>query len=941
MNNKKFSIPKIEGKDKKKKRSRFISPYFGQEVEDNLIVPKSMIGGNINERYQDFDDDKKKKISKEQLMREFNVFDSTQARKFVENSTPNRKKQEVSENQNESNFIKINEKKKNVTFDAFFGESQIIEDDSYTIANNNTFHSNFSDKPVNSVKYEEKTKKKNNDDEREERERIKQDNILKKQEERDTVERENKLQRKNEEKIVEEEQEKKEEFNIDNYFLDNDFTSGFVKVDKDENTQYNKKTIQESDFNFNRDCDYDSEIIEEKIEVNPEDELPLYGKRIEKKGRKFQSFMENESEKAPAIDDFYQTEIEEINILTGSNKIKNNYNAENEATKDNDFESFVFNDDLENQEENKEYEITYKTEDEEDQEDDFKIYSVDKDKKNFKQFDVEKDQDYENHPFEDEHYKNEVETDEDEEDEENQIKENQFLKETDNIKSENKQHYGLDDDFEDEEEIEKTETYQNLKKEHKKNLKFVKPSLDLLNTVVEDNNEDNEYLYEQEEIINDCLRQFKVAGEVNTFTNGPTITQYEVKLQSGVMVNKITNIQNNLKMNLAAVNIRIEAPIPGKRTIGIEVPNKVRKLVNLGNIIDKAFVNKTKPLEVALGVNLAGETVLMNLQKMPHGLIAGATGSGKSVCIDTILMSLLYKMSPDDLKLILIDPKRVGLAAYSKIPHLATPIIHDAEISSESLKWAVEEMEKRYDLMFSVSARDIDSYNKKVEGREKEGFRKLPFIVIIIEEMADLMAQVAADVELSVSRIAQKARAAGIILLIATQRPSVDVIKGTIKSNIPTRIALKVSSNTDSMTIIDFAGAETLLGNGDMLYQFNGTPIQRVQGAYVSDEEIDALTGYLSQFKRDYIFSKEKLEKKVKKQGILTDLDLLFTEVAEYVITTNYASINKIQVNFNIGYNRAKALFDQLLESGIVGKSNSKTPRKVLVSIEEFRNKFS
>lgn len=469
---------------------------------------------------------------------------------------------------------------------------------------------------------------------------------------------------------------------------------------------------------------------------------------------------------------------------------------------------------------------------------------------------------------------------------------------------------------------------------------FKLPELSLL-TTIDQNEEDNEEdIQEQRELIDNTLAQFKVGGKVVNYTAGPTVTQYEVKLEEGVMINKLTNIANNIKMNLAAVDIRIEAPIPGKSTIGIEVPNKNRKLVNFGNIIDENFIKNSKPLDVALGVNLSGQVVYGNIEKMPHGLIAGATGSGKSVCIDTILMSLLLKSTPEDLKLILIDPKRVGLAAYSKVPHLATPIIHDAKVASESLKWAVNEMERRYDLMFSVEARDIKSYNKKIKTRLDEGFSHIPNIVIVIEEMADLMAQAASEVELSVARIAQKARAAGIYLIVATQRPSVDVIKGSIKSNIPTRIALKVSSNTDSMTIIDYGGAESLLGNGDMLYSIAGMPLQRLQGAFVSEEEIDAVTGYLSKYDKEYLFSTESLVTEAEKSDEINGYDELFIDVAEYVISTNYASINKIQRNFNIGYNRASDLFNQLTSAGIVSSPQSKTPRKVLIDMEQFHARY-
>ncbi|XMB67376.1 DNA translocase FtsK [Mycoplasmatota bacterium zrk1] len=469
---------------------------------------------------------------------------------------------------------------------------------------------------------------------------------------------------------------------------------------------------------------------------------------------------------------------------------------------------------------------------------------------------------------------------------------------------------------------------------------YQNPSLDLLKYHDDNGEDDAEYLYEQEQIINNTLEQFRVGGRVVNYTHGPTVTQYEVKLDSGVIISKLTNIASNLKMNLAAIDIRIEAPIPGKTTIGIEVPNKVKKLVNFGNYITKEFIENSKPLEVTLGVDLGGNVINADICKMPHGLIAGATGSGKSVCIDTILMSLLLKANPKDLRLILIDPKRVGLAAYSKIPHLASPIIHDSKVAAQCLKWAVDEMERRYNLLFSVEARDLDSYNKKIKERTNEGFEHLPNIVIVIEEMADLMSQASSDVEQFVMRIAQKARAAGIYMLIATQRPSVDVIKGSIKSNIPTRIALKVASNTDSMTIIDFGGAESLLGNGDMLFSFAGLPLKRLQGAFVSDDEIDSVTKYLGQYDKDYLFTTDSLLVEVEKSNRNNNLDDIFVDVAKYCIENNYASINKVQREFNIGYNRASEIFAQLEENGIVTSPNSKNPRKVIIDMDTFHDRF-
>lgn len=465
---------------------------------------------------------------------------------------------------------------------------------------------------------------------------------------------------------------------------------------------------------------------------------------------------------------------------------------------------------------------------------------------------------------------------------------------------------------------------------------YVRPSLSLLKHREAQHAASDEDIDQQREIINMTLANFRIGGEVINYTHGPTVTLFEIRLEQGVMVNRINSIASNLKMNLAAIDIRIEAPIPGKQTVGIEVPNRIREIVNFGNLMNPTFVEQSKPLEVILGVNLSNEVIVADINKMPHGLIAGATGSGKSVCIDTILMSLLLKAHPDEMKFILIDPKRVGLAAYAKVPHLATPIIHDAKVAAEVLRWTVDEMERRYDKMYVLGVRDVSTYNQKIKGREDEGYEHIPTLVIIIEEMADLMAQAGADVEMSVARIAQKARAANIHLMIATQRPSVDVIKGTIKSNIPTRIAMKVSSYTDSMVILDYQGAESLLGNGDMLFVYSGERVKRLQGAFVSETEIDAVTEYLSSYPQHFLLNQSQMLDSVEKSSSLQEKDELFLDVAEYVIEMDYASINKIQQQFNIGYNRASSIFEQLTESGIVSPQNSKTPRKVLMSMEQF-----
>ncbi|KOP83771.1 DNA translocase FtsK [Cytobacillus solani] len=440
-----------------------------------------------------------------------------------------------------------------------------------------------------------------------------------------------------------------------------------------------------------------------------------------------------------------------------------------------------------------------------------------------------------------------------------------------------------------------------------------------------------EWIQEQEQLLNSTLKNFNVHAKVVNITQGPSVTRYEVQPEPGVKVNKITNLSDDIKLSLAARDIRIEAPIPGKHTIGIEVPNKKSRPVYISEIINSPeFRDSASPLTAVLGLDIAGNPIVTDLRKMPHGLIAGATGSGKSVCINSILVSLLYKATPDELKLILIDPKMVELAPYNRIPHLVSPVITDVKAATAALKWAVEEMERRYELFAHAGVRDINRFNE-LAMEHKRYADKLPFMVIIIDELADLMMMSPADVEEAICRIAQKARACGIHLIIATQRPSVDVITGLIKANVPTRIAFSVSSQIDSRTIIDISGAEKLLGRGDMLFLENGSskPV-RLQGTYVSDNEIDDVVAHVRKEREpEYLFEQEEL---LKKAQMIEEEDELFYEACEFVVDQGSASTSSLQRRFKIGYNRAARLIDMMEKQGMISEARGSKPRDVLIT---------
>ncbi|PFZ35693.1 cell division protein FtsK [Bacillus toyonensis] len=464
---------------------------------------------------------------------------------------------------------------------------------------------------------------------------------------------------------------------------------------------------------------------------------------------------------------------------------------------------------------------------------------------------------------------------------------------------------------------------------------YTVPPLALLSIPQQSALDNTEWLEEQKELLDTTFNNFHVGAHVINVSQGPAVTRFEVQPDPGVKVNKITNLSDDIKLSLAAKDIRIEAPIPGKSAIGIEVPNKESKPVFLREILrSPVFTKSESPLTVALGLDISGDPIVTDIRKMPHGLIAGATGSGKSVCINAILTSILYKAKPHEVKLILIDPKMVELAPYNSVPHLVAPVITDVKAATAALKWAVEEMERRYELFAHAGARDLTRYNTIVSEREIPG-ETLPYIVIVIDELADLMMVAPGDVEEAICRIAQKARACGIHLLVATQRPSVDVITGLIKSNIPTRIAFTVSSQVDSRTIIDIGGAEKLLGRGDMLFLGNGTskPV-RVQGVYVSDDEIEKTVDHVKkQMKPNYLFKQEDLLAKSEQSE---SEDELFLDACQFVVEQGGASTSSVQRKFRIGYNRAARLIEEMQSQGIISEGRGTKPRDVLISEDEF-----
>ncbi len=463
-------------------------------------------------------------------------------------------------------------------------------------------------------------------------------------------------------------------------------------------------------------------------------------------------------------------------------------------------------------------------------------------------------------------------------------------------------------------------------------VEYIRPPMELLKTFKSKGGDGNDILLENASTIEKTLKSFSIEAEVVTINRGPTVTSYELKPQPGIKVSRIVNLSNDLSLALATSGIRIEAPIPGKPYVGIEVPNKSKDMVSLKElIVTDDFQKDSKHITVALGRNISGQPIIANIDQMPHVLVAGATGSGKSVCINTIIMSIIYKYSPDNIRLMLIDPKIVELSVYNGIPHLLAPVVTDPKKSANALSSVVTEMVRRFKLFSKNNCRDIGSYNTKAK---EEDLEYLPFIVVIIDELSDLMMEAPTEIEDYITRLAQMGRASGIHLIIATQRPSVDVITGTIKANIPSRISFQVSSQIDSRTILDMAGAEKLLGKGDMLYHpADQAKPMRVQGAFVSEKEVENVVDFISN-KNDVEYSEtivEEIEKAENANPLLENTDELLSEAIEFVITEEQASISAIQRRFRVGYARAGRIVDQMEAMGIISGHEGSKPRRILV----------
>lgn len=479
------------------------------------------------------------------------------------------------------------------------------------------------------------------------------------------------------------------------------------------------------------------------------------------------------------------------------------------------------------------------------------------------------------------------------------------------------------------------------------------PPFSLLTRGKKGGGDSDRHLRETAGKLQDTLHSFGVNVTVTNVSCGPSVTRYELQPEQGVKVSKIVGLADDIKLNLAAADIRIEAPIPGKAAVGIEVPNKENSAVMLRDLLESTeFKNSASHVSFAVGRDIAGRCVVADIAKMPHLLIAGATGSGKSVCINTLIMSILYKASPDQVRLIMVDPKVVELSVYNGIPHLMIPVVTDPKKAAGALNWAVAEMTRRYQAFAEHQVRDMKGYNEKVSQLESdENGNKpdtMPQIVIIVDELADLMMVAPGEVEESICRLAQLARAAGIHLVLATQRPSVNVITGLIKANMPSRIAFSVSSGVDSRTIIDMNGAEKLLGKGDMLFYPSGyqKPV-RVQGAFVSDKEVQKVTDYLKDHNGDVAYSQEVVEhmnssttggNMMSGSDSASERDAYFVDAGKLIIDKEKASIGMLQRMFKIGFNRAARIMDQLCEAGVVGPEEGTKPRKVLMSMEEFEH---
>ena len=518
------------------------------------------------------------------------------------------------------------------------------------------------------------------------------------------------------------------------------------------------------------------------------------------------------------------------------------------------------------------------------------------------------------------------------------------------------QHHKLDDKFKtqkikkiegnspirgNEDVISKT---QEIESKTYQNKKYVRPNADLLNINTNlklDKNEKKELL-ENADKLEKTLLSFGIEAKILEVTKGPSVTRFELQPKAGIKVSKIVNLSDDIALGLAAKGVRIEAPIPGKSAIGIEVPNKEQTPVFFREILESnEFKNNNYKVACALGKDITGKCIVTDISKMPHVLIAGATGSGKSVCINTLIVSILYKYSPEDVKLLMVDPKVVELSVYNGIPHLLIPVVTDPKKAAAALNWAVNEMTRRYKLFADNGVRNIDSYNELVKKGVVE--EKLPYIVIIIDELADLMMACPRDVEDYICRLAQMARAAGMHLVIATQRPSVDVITGLIKANIPSRISFAVSSHVDSRTILDSTGAEKLLGKGDMLfYPVGESKPKRVQGAFISEEEVENVVSFIKDIKSDSKCESEILEyiNSASDTSIKSneDCDELLDEAIKIVVETGQVSTSYLQRRLRIGFNRAARIVEELEKNRIISARDGNKPRQVLMSKEEFEN---
>ena len=495
--------------------------------------------------------------------------------------------------------------------------------------------------------------------------------------------------------------------------------------------------------------------------------------------------------------------------------------------------------------------------------------------------------------------------------------------------------------------VEKEEIEIIMPEEYEDNKEYKFPSIDLLTKPKKKNLSVNKsQINETADVLKAVFHDFNIDGHVVTAHVGPAVTQYEMEIKAGTKLSKILGIHREIALALAAKDVRIQAPIPGKKTVGIEIPNKQTAMVSVREILETIKPEDSdKKLLVALGQDIMGNSVTWQINKTPHLLVAGSTGSGKSVCINSLIISMLMRTRPDEVKLVLVDPKKVELSMYNGVPHLLAPVVTDARKANIALKKIVVEMERRYDLFEASGTKNIEGYNnlvdKKIESDPECQMKKLPFIVVIIDELADLMMVAAKEVEDSIMRITQMARAAGIHLIVATQRPSTDVITGVVKANIPSRIAFAVSSSIDSRTILDMVGAEKLLGKGDMLFlpQGENVPI-RVQGTFISDDEIKAVVDYtISQQKARYdntlLMDDEEMNAK---SSFDNEHDAseepLYDEIVEFVVTQGKASASLLQRRFRLGYNRAARCIDLLEERGIIGPSNGSKPREVLVKLE-------